>query len=47
MISREIRKAKEKWIGDQCKTIDDNMKKGNTEKAYNDIKRHFSDKRKK
>lgn len=37
-VRKEMRKAKEKWVSDQCFNIDIGMKYGNTKNAYNTLK---------
>ena len=37
-IKRCMRKAKEKWIGEQCSGIGENLRKNNSERAYQLVK---------
>ena len=37
-INYEMRKAKDKWIEDQCSEIEENLKKNNSKKAYSIVK---------
>ena len=33
-IKKDMKRAKENWIGEQCQNIDDCLKKNNSKKAY-------------
>ena len=33
-IKRCMKKAKENWIGEQCREVDENLRKNNSKKAY-------------
>ena len=37
-IKKGMREAKEKWIGDKCKEIEDNLKRNNSKRAYQVVK---------
>ena len=37
-IKRCIKKAKENWIGEQCSEIEENLRKNNSKRAYQQVK---------
>ena len=37
-IKKGMREAKEKWIGDKCKEIEDNLERNNSKRAYQVVK---------
>ena len=37
-IKKGMKKAKEDWIGEQCKNIEDSLKKNNSKRAYHLVK---------
>ena len=37
-IKRSMKKAKENWIGEQCSEIEENLRKNNSERAYQLVK---------
>ena len=37
-IKRCMKKAKEKWIGEQCSEIEESLRKNNSKRAYQQVK---------
>lgn len=42
MINSDAKERREDWIERKCKEVDENMVRGNTERAYVEIRRQFN-----
>uniref|UniRef100_A0A8D8YBX5 Craniofacial development protein 2 n=1 Tax=Cacopsylla melanoneura TaxID=428564 RepID=A0A8D8YBX5_9HEMI len=45
VVNREAKRAKESWLGELHKEIEEDLRKGNMEKAYNIIKKYFGERK--